>query len=153
MKPCPNCGEVVGVEVFTTGTGVANVACLECGMEGPNFDDDGAKWDALPRREDVDTATESYADLWHREAEIAGEAESVAAYLAEWWRKIDATPEPFERYCECKKCKPQWTLLEQINGLQFHFRSVPDVAWVRPEKPIIAGMPICVNFSPKGRAT
>ena len=49
LKPCPACGHAA-----TDPTGRTFHACSnhECTLIGPGDDDDGAKWNALPRRND-----------------------------------------------------------------------------------------------------
>lgn len=53
LKPCPACGgDAIPCETYA--------ACgnrMECCVTGPNDDPDGAKWNALPRREDAPLAT------------------------------------------------------------------------------------------------
>lgn len=51
LKPCPACGEK---EALYLGR-LDQIQCYgECGLIGPKDDHDGAKWNTLPRREDMD---------------------------------------------------------------------------------------------------
>ena len=46
LKACPNCGKTV---YFGRSEGC--VICPACDIHGPSDDQDGAKWNSLPRRE------------------------------------------------------------------------------------------------------
>ena len=60
LKPCPACGS----EALRTGGKSHYQACSDhrCCMVGPDDDEDGAKWNALPRRSDIDRLTAKLAE-------------------------------------------------------------------------------------------
>lgn len=73
LKPCPACG---GNKISL------NMGCVhcECGLSGPSPDPTGAKWNAMPRREDVEQARGEFATL-------------AAEQIAEMRDKLDQSEE------------------------------------------------------------
>jgi reverse gyrase len=126
LKPCPNCGGTK-TRNYCLSTGLT---CSDCGMRGPDEDPNGSKWNSLPRQEDVEEVMQAALradDLFNawsiaRLAEVQ-EAKSIAAYLAEWWRRIDDIGHKTSAFYF-------WhgTIIEGR-----HPRSIPDAPWVRGE--------------------
>lgn len=71
LKPCPACGEK---KALYLGRLDQVQCCGDCCMIGPKDDPDGAKWNALPRREDADAELgelRAVKRAWERNRESA----------------------------------------------------------------------------------
>jgi hypothetical protein len=47
LKPCPACGAEAKLKL---GVGFVQCSDLKCNIWGPSHDENGKKWNALPRR-------------------------------------------------------------------------------------------------------
>lgn len=61
LKPCPACTDT------NIGPTQYGWTCVSCGLAGPDYDKDGTKWNALPRREDADALRAELAALKERD--------------------------------------------------------------------------------------
>lgn len=80
LKPCPACGGDAWRQEGSVRCCAGDIGEYGCGTSGPSNDPTGAKWNAMPRREDVEQARGEFATL-------------AAEQIAEMRDKLDQSEE------------------------------------------------------------
>ena len=86
LKPCPNCGKAA---VMREESDFAYCPSYECNMQGPDNDENGDKWNSLPRRGD---ASVPKADEDRLMQQLAEARDRAVAYINSETNKPIYTP-------------------------------------------------------------